>query len=186
MKILYINLKLKQRGLSLKKITKNSCSQKNEILNEQVLKDSNSVYENKFCMDESLIRGFQDVIIIKKKSCNCLSPECCTNKSQQLPWYNGTAGSWILRKWECLSLKLPNLRKHYTLWGLGWSICLCPHNTLFGLYSILQAIPSKEPIMKIQVWSQCKQKSNFSKINTSIYDRTNINFCECCQAFLGI
>lgn len=32
--------------------------------NEQVLKDSNSVYENKSYVDESLIRGFQDVIII--------------------------------------------------------------------------------------------------------------------------
>lgn len=53
-------------GLVWKKITKNSCSQKNEILNEQVLKDSNSVYENKSYVDESLIRGFQDVIIIKK------------------------------------------------------------------------------------------------------------------------
>lgn len=50
----------------MKNITKNSCSQKNEIVNEQVLKDSNSVYENKSCIDESLIRGFQDVIIILK------------------------------------------------------------------------------------------------------------------------
>lgn len=50
----------------MKNITKNSCSQKNEIVNEQVLKDSNSVYENKSYVDESLIRGFQDVIIIKK------------------------------------------------------------------------------------------------------------------------
>lgn len=170
-------------GHSLKNITKNSCSQKNEIVNEQVLKDSNSVYENKSYVDESLIRGFQDVIIIKK------SPAIVSAQSAVPINPNNshdTTRSWILRKWECLSLKLPNLRKHYTLWGLGWSICLCPRNTLFGLYSILQAIPSKEPIMKIQVWSQCKQKSNFSKINTSIYDRTNINFGECCQAFLGI
>lgn len=64
MKILYINLKLKTKGAQFEKITKNSCSQKNEIVNEQVLKDSNSVYENKSYVDESLIRGFQDVIII--------------------------------------------------------------------------------------------------------------------------
>lgn len=170
----------------MKKITKNSCSQKNEILNEQVLKDSNSVYENKSRIDESLIRGFQDVIIIKKSPAIVSAQSAVPINPNKLLWYNDTAGSWILRKWECLSLKLPNLSKHYTLWGLGWSICLCPRNTLFGLYSILQAIPSKEPIMKIQVWRQCKQKSNFSKINTSIYDRTNINFSECCQAFLGI
>lgn len=169
-----------------KKITKNSCSQKK--WNQEWA----GVKRQQFCLRKQILRRwkfnkrFSGRHYYLKKSCNCLSPECCTNKSQQLPWYSDTAGSWILRKWECLSLKLPNLRKHYTLWGLGWSICLCPRNTLFGLYSILQAIPSKEPIMKFQVWRQCKQKSNFSKINTSIYDRTNINFCECCQAFLGI
>lgn len=75
-----------------------------------------------------------------------------------------------------------------TLLGEVWDdpFAHAPRNTLFGLYSILEAIPSKDPIVKFHVWSQCKQKSNFSKISTSIYDRTNINFCECCQAFLGI
>lgn len=177
----------KNKGWTVwKKITKNSCSQKK--WNQEWA----GVKRQQLCLRKQILhrwrfnKRFSGRHYYLKKSCNCLSPECCTNKSQQLPWYNDTAGSWILRKWECLSLKLPNLSKHYTLWGLGWSICLCPRNTLFGLYSILQAIPSKEPIMKIQVWSQCKQKSNFSKINTSIYDRTNINFSECCQAFLGI
>lgn len=35
-------------------------------MNEQVLKDSNSVYENKSYVDESLIRGFRTSLLLKK------------------------------------------------------------------------------------------------------------------------
>lgn len=106
----------KNKGCTVwKKITKNSCSQKK--WNQEWA----GVKRQQFCLRKQILRRwkfnkrFSGRHYYLKKSCNCLSPECCTNKSQQLPWYSDTTRSWILRKWECLSLKLPNLRKHYIL-----------------------------------------------------------------------